>query len=199
MDETWILLWQSAEWTAAGESHPKSLWMAFTCCCSLSWLPKLQTSAGKVLTSVFWDAQSILLINYLEKGRIINSEYYIALLVHLKEEIPKNPALSPRQCTMSRVDHNDSKTTWIALQIAFAPTLFSRSGPQRLLAVFRPQKNAPGKEIWLQWRSDIENWDTFWDQRQIVLQKRHQIVWEALELVYHPRTRLCWWIKSNFA
>ena len=63
----------------------------------------------------------------------------------------------------------------------------------------RPQKNAPGKEIWLQWRRDIGNWYVFWDQRQIVLQKRHQIVREALELVYHPRRRLCWWIMSNFA
>ena len=45
IDETWIhhftleSNWQSAEWTAAGESRPKQ--------------PKMQTSAGKVLTSVF--------------------------------------------------------------------------------------------------------------------------------------------------
>ena len=97
-------------------------------------------------------------------------------------------ALSPRQCTMSQVDCN--KTTWIALQIASTPTLFSRSGLQWLLAICRPQKNAPGKEIWLQWRSDIGNWGLFWGQRQIVLQKMHRIVREALESVYHPRRRL---------
>ena len=78
MDETRITTslqsqWQSAEWTAAGESHPKR--------------PKMQTSASKVLASVFWETQGILFINYLEKGRNINSEYYIALLIHLKEEI----------------------------------------------------------------------------------------------------------------
>ena len=39
---------------------------------------------------VFWDAQGILSIHYLEKGRAISTnEYYIALLVHLKEEIAK--------------------------------------------------------------------------------------------------------------
>ena len=81
MDETWTFLfalesnWQSAEWTAAVESRPKQ--------------PKIQTSAGKVLASVFWDAQGILFIDYFEKGRTINSEYYIALLVCLKEEIAK--------------------------------------------------------------------------------------------------------------
>ena len=39
----------------------------------------MQTSAGKVLASVFWDAQGI----------TIKSEYYIALFVRLKEEIAK--------------------------------------------------------------------------------------------------------------
>ena len=35
---------------------------------------------------------------------------------------------------MLQVDCNDSKTTWISLWIASAPTLFSRSAPQQLLA-----------------------------------------------------------------
>ena len=82
MDETWIhhftpeLNQQSIEWTAAGESHQK--------------LPKMQTSVGKVLASVFWDVQGILFSDYLEKGRTINSKYYITLFVCLKEEIAKN-------------------------------------------------------------------------------------------------------------
>ena len=59
-------------------------------------------------------------------------------------------ALSPRQCTVQQVDCNDGKATGIALQIASIPTLFFRSGPQRLSVVCRAQKNAPGKEIWLQ-------------------------------------------------
>ena len=49
----------------------------------------MQASAGKVLPSVFWDTQGILFIDYLEKGRTISREYYIALLVYLKEEIAK--------------------------------------------------------------------------------------------------------------
>ena len=96
---------QSAEWTAAGESRSKQL--------------KTQTSAGKVLVSVFWDAQGISFIDYFEKGITINSKYYIALLVHLKEEIAKKKwpqmktkrALSSRQCTVSQVNRNNGKTT----------------------------------------------------------------------------------------
>ena len=78
MDETWIHHFslesnrQSGEWTAAGESRPKR--------------SKTPTSGGKVLASVFWD---ILFIDYLEKVWTINSEYYIALSVYLKEEIAK--------------------------------------------------------------------------------------------------------------
>ena len=81
MDEIWIhhftpeLNQLSAEWTAAGESRLKQ--------------PKMQISAGKVLASIFWDVQDILFIDYLEKGRTINSKYYIALLIPLKEEIAK--------------------------------------------------------------------------------------------------------------
>ena len=56
--------WQSAEWTAA----------------------------GKVLASIFWEVQGIL-FDYLEKGRTINSEYYLALLVYLKEEVKKRPQM----------------------------------------------------------------------------------------------------------
>ena len=69
-------------------------------------------TAGKVLACVFWDAQGILFIDFLEK------EPSIALLVRLKEEIAKKrpqmkkkSALSPKQCTMSQVDRNNGKTT----------------------------------------------------------------------------------------
>ena len=82
MDETWIHHFtpksnqQSVEWTVVGESRPNQ--------------PKTQTSAGKVFTSVFWDTQGIWFIDYPEKGRTIKSEYYMALLVRLKEEIAQN-------------------------------------------------------------------------------------------------------------
>ena len=52
-------------------------------------LPKTQISSGKVLASVFWDSHGILFIDYFEKGRTISSEYYMALIARLKEEIAK--------------------------------------------------------------------------------------------------------------
>ena len=61
-------------------------------------------------------------------------------------EEEKSP-LSPRQCNVSQVDLNDSKTSWIALWIASTHTLFSRSGPQWLQVVCRPQKRLQGKRF----------------------------------------------------
>jgi len=46
---------------------------------------RVQKSAGKVLASIFWDKDGILLIDYLPKGQTINAEYYSSLLVQLKD------------------------------------------------------------------------------------------------------------------
>jgi len=45
----------------------------------------VQKSAGKFLASIFWDQDGILLIDYLPKGQIINTEYYSSLMVQLKD------------------------------------------------------------------------------------------------------------------
>jgi competence transcription factor ComK len=45
----------------------------------------VQKSTGKVLTSIIWNQDDILLIYYLPKGQTINAEYYLSLLVKLKD------------------------------------------------------------------------------------------------------------------
>ena len=83
---------QLSEWTAVVENGPKRL--------------KTETSAGEILASVFWEAQGIFFIDYLEKGRTINNEYYIALLVRLKEEITsKEPQMKKKQCSFTQTMH----------------------------------------------------------------------------------------------
>ena len=46
---------------------------------------RLQKSVGKVLVSIFWDQDGILLLDYLLKGQTINAEYYSSVLVQLKD------------------------------------------------------------------------------------------------------------------
>jgi hypothetical protein len=46
----------------------------------------LVQSAGKVMASVFWDAEGILFIDYLEKGKTITREYYSNLLTRIDKK-----------------------------------------------------------------------------------------------------------------
>ena len=76
MDETWLYHYdpqtkqQSVEWRQSGSPRPKKF--------------RAQKSDGKVLASIFWDQDGILLIDYLPKGQTINAQYYSSLLVQMK-------------------------------------------------------------------------------------------------------------------
>jgi len=71
-----ISLWpgdkeQSMDWRHSGSPRPKNF--------------QVQKSTVKVLASIFWDQDSILLIDYLPEDQTINAEYYSSLLVQLKD------------------------------------------------------------------------------------------------------------------
>ena len=88
--ETWICHYtpeseqQAKQFVGPGETTPKRA--------------KTQQSVHKVMASVFWDSSGILFIDYLVKGKTINSDYYCALLDRLKEEITrKRPRLLKKE------------------------------------------------------------------------------------------------------
>ena len=55
------------------------------------------------MASVFWDAHGNLFINYLEKDKTINSDYYMVLLDQLSSEIKKKqPHMQKKQCCSSK-------------------------------------------------------------------------------------------------
>ena len=60
---------------------------------------------------IWGDAQYILFIDYLEKGRTINTKYYMALLVHLKEEIVEKTAQMKKKCSFTKTMHR--VTSWL--------------------------------------------------------------------------------------
>jgi len=128
MDETWIYHYtpeskpQSKQWTEAGCSVPKKT--------------RSVPSAGKVMASVFWDAEGILFIDYLEKGKTITREYYSNLLTGLDIKIrDKRPGLqkkknhlSSEQCTCPQKCFGNGKIRGSALRIVGTSTLFPRFG-----------------------------------------------------------------------
>jgi len=94
MDETWIHHYtpeskqQSKQWKEASCSAPKKT--------------RLVPSAGKVMASVFWDAEGILFIDYLEMSKTITGEYYCNLLTRLDEKIcEKRPGLQKKKNHLS--------------------------------------------------------------------------------------------------
>jgi histone-lysine N-methyltransferase SETMAR len=72
VDETWVPYFnpetksQSMEWRRPDEGPPIKA--------------RSNPSVGKVMMTVFWDCQGIILIDYLQRGQTINAEYYSGLL-----------------------------------------------------------------------------------------------------------------------
>ena len=81
VDETWIYYYdpeskqQSKQWKPRGSNPPLKF--------------KAQRSADKVLATIFWDADGIIFIDYLEKGKTINGAYYANLIRRLRQELIK--------------------------------------------------------------------------------------------------------------
>ena len=197
MDQTWIHHFtpesnrQSAEWTAAGKSCPK-------------W-PKTETSAGKVLASIFWDAQGNLFINYLEKERTNNSEYYIALLIHLKEErnCQKNghkwrrkKYSSPRQCTVSIAMM--AKLHELYFELFPHPPYSPDLAPNdywlfaNLKRMLQGKKFGSNEEVISESEVYFEAKDKLFDKKGIELLEKH---WNQCITLEGD----CWWIKLNFS
>eukprot|EP00106_Octopus_bimaculoides_P016614 XP_014784056.1 PREDICTED: uncharacterized protein LOC106879133 [Octopus bimaculoides] len=89
IDETWFRPYdpqtkeQSVEWYHSGSPHPKKF--------------RTQKSTGKIVASVFWDKDGVLLIKFQRKGRAINAEYYMSLLVELREASKQQSVASVRR------------------------------------------------------------------------------------------------------
>jgi len=120
---------QSKQWTEASCSAPKKT--------------RSIPSAGKVMASVFWDAEGILFIDCLEKGKTITGKYYSNLLTRPNKKIhenrpglqKKNNHLSSGQCTHPQKCFGNGKIKRSALQIVRTSNLCPRFGSLCLLSL----------------------------------------------------------------
>ena len=97
-DETWIHYYtletknQSKMWTGPGEHTPKKA--------------KTAPSAGKVVATIFWDSDGIILIDYLQKEKTITGEYYVSLLDRFDAILKqKRPHLVKKKCFSTTTMH----------------------------------------------------------------------------------------------
>ena len=78
-DETWIHHWdpetkqESMQWKHLDSPPPKKF--------------RTQSSAGKIMATIFWDSSGVLLIDYMPHKTTINGQYYAALMGRLRESI----------------------------------------------------------------------------------------------------------------
>ena len=197
MDEMWIHYYNVGsregpkQWVKPGESAPKR--------------PKKQQSAGEVMANVFWDADGVIFIAYLEKRRTIT-----ALLDRSVDEIRKNGNIWRRKksffmMTMRhithRILHRQKSMNWISNHLRIHRILqtwhpaniicsqTSRDGC--VVGVLSRTKKLNGKQegilegltnriIWKAWRS--------WE-----------IVERSLNSLYRAKRRVNWKIKPIFA
>jgi len=87
------------------------------------------------MASVFWDAEGILFIDYLGKGKIKTGEYYSDLLTRLDEKFVRKKTVCKRknhfssgQCTRPQKCFGNGKIKGSALRIVGTSTLFPRFG-----------------------------------------------------------------------
>ena len=79
VDETWVHYYepenkdQSRQWVGPGSPRPKKF--------------KTQPSAGKVMSTVFWDAKGVIILDFLPKRSTIIGVYYANLLDQLRTAI----------------------------------------------------------------------------------------------------------------
>jgi hypothetical protein len=57
------------------------------------------------MASVFWDAEGILAIDYLDKGKTITGKYYSNLLTRLGEKCGEKPGLQKKKSFFIRTMH----------------------------------------------------------------------------------------------
>ena len=156
--ETWIN--KSRDWHIDGVANKSSIW--FFMSTNLQKIPvKIPWHSDVWFTSYsdLSDASLDILIT-------MDSKQFHVLIYHcflMKKNTvqaaneQEKSALLPRQCAMSQVARYHGEIEWIELRIASTTTIFTGSGPQQLLPVCRPQKNAPRKEILLQRGSHHRN------------------------------------------
>lgn len=109
-DETWVHHFdpesksQSMMWKHMDSPTPKKF--------------KVTMSAGKVMATVFWDNQGVIMTSYLPKGSTITAEYYAGELRQLREALKTKRRGKLRRGVLLLQDNASSHTAQIATATA---------------------------------------------------------------------------------
>lgn len=109
-DETWVHHFdpetkvQSKQWKRPGSPPPPKF--------------KKITSAKKIMASVFWDKDGVIMIDYLERGHTITGKYYAQELQRLREALVRKRRGKLRSGVLLLQDNAPSHTSHVAMAAA---------------------------------------------------------------------------------
>lgn len=107
VDESWVHYYdpetkcQSREWRHRGSPPPRKF--------------RVQSSAGKVMLTVFWDSQGAILMDFLRKGSTITGQYYANLIRKLREAIKEKRRGKLRKGVILHQDNAPSHKSCVAM------------------------------------------------------------------------------------
>ena len=93
---------QSRQWVGPGSPRPKKF--------------KTQASAGKVMTTRFWDAKGVIMLDFLSKRSTITGVYYANLLDQLRTAIRENAEVKSLKvlcCNRTTRESTLAKLQWM--------------------------------------------------------------------------------------
>ena len=76
------------------------------------------SSAGKVMASVFWDSQGVIMIDYHQQGRTINAAYCAAEFRRLRKEIARKRTGKLTRGVLLLQDNAPAHTSQVAMTAA---------------------------------------------------------------------------------
>ena len=109
-DETWVHHFdpetkaRSMQWKHQGSPAPKKF--------------KVAASSGKVMASIFWDDEGVIMVDYLKTGQTINGEYYANELRNLREAIKNKRRGKLRRGVWLLQDNAPAHTAHTSVQAA---------------------------------------------------------------------------------
>ena len=102
-DETWVYQYdpetkqQSKQWLPHGSAGSIKL--------------KPEWSVNKVMATVFWDQEGVVLVDFLEGRKTVTGSYYVEVLRKLRTELAKNPSGKLHQRILFHHDNAPAHST----------------------------------------------------------------------------------------
>ena len=162
--------------------------------------------AGKVMTSIFWNSQGVIIIDYLEQVRTINGAYYEGDLRRLRQEIARKRRGKLTRGVLLLQDNTPAQNVtichdccdWMWIWNPSSSAIFSWYGFFWLLSVPKTEIPSSWHTIWKQCRRHGGSIRVLGGPGKGLLFWRYKKAWTEMGLVHCLEGRLYWKVMVKF-